>query len=81
MPDSPNNSPKSRMWSGLFLAALFAYAAFFSIFRHEILGRRGSFSASPEMGFIVGGVQVAISFYFLCTAWAGYRDSKAERRD
>jgi hypothetical protein len=63
------------------MAAIFAYAAFYSIFHHEILGRwRPSSNASPAIGFVVGGVQIAVVLYFLFTAWSGYRDSKAQQR-
>jgi hypothetical protein len=79
MPDSPNESPQSRMWSGLFLAALFAYAAFFSIARNEILGRRSSSTVSPMIGLAVGAVQAGIVVYFLFTAWGAYQNLRAAR--
>lgn len=81
MPDTPKDSPRTRMWSALFMAAIFAYAAFYSIFHHEILGRwRSSSNASPVIGFIVGGIQVAVVVYFLFTAWRAYQDLKTGRK-
>jgi hypothetical protein len=32
-----------------------------------------------SMGFVVGGVQIAIVVCFLFTAWRGYRDSKTDQ--
>jgi hypothetical protein len=81
MPDKPNESPQSKMWSALFFAALFAFAAFFSLVRHEILGRRRSSTVSPMIGFVVGAVQMAIVVYFLFTAWGGYQNLRAARKE
>ena len=75
-------SPKSRMWAGLFSAALLADLAWFAISRHQLISKRMPLRVSPMTGVVVGGIEIALALYVLVAwSWSGYREMKAEGKE
>jgi hypothetical protein len=82
MQKAAKEAAKSRMWGGLFCAALLTLHASFAIWNHELMGKGRSTKISPVMGVVVGSIEIVFVLYLLVVyAWGGYRDLRAEGKE
>ena len=81
-PEPAKKSSKSRMWLGLFGAALLANLAYFAIGHHELIGKGRPLIVSPVTGAVVGGIEIALAIYLLIAwTWAGFRDMRIKGKE